>query len=99
LLNNAADASNEAIVLEVSWSAQAIAIVVKDRGPGVSRELLPKFGRQPVTTKALGHAGLGLVLARTTVDHFGGELSLRNEPGGGLVARLSLPLAALQAAR
>jgi two-component system sensor histidine kinase RegB len=99
LLNNAADASSEPIVLEASWTAQAIAIAVKDRGPGVARELLPKLGREPVTTKALGHAGLGLVLARTTADHFGGELSLRNAPSGGLIAQLSVPLAALQGAR
>ncbi len=99
LLNNAADASAEPIVLEASWTAQSVTIAVKDRGPGVARELLLKLGREPVTTKSLGHSGLGLVLARTTADHFGGELSLCNEPSGGLVARLSVPLAALQGAR
>jgi two-component system sensor histidine kinase RegB len=96
LLNNAADASGDPIVLEASWTAAAVSIAVKDRGPGIARELLVKLGREPLTTKALGHAGLGLVLARSTVDHFGGELCLSNEPSGGLIARLSLPLAALQ---
>jgi len=38
-----------------------------------------------------GGVGLGLSIARDTAHRNRGELSLRNAPGGGLIARVTLP--------
>jgi signal transduction histidine kinase len=40
-----------------------------------------------------GGAGLGLTVARQAARAHGGEVTVANRPGGGLRARLDLPLA------
>ena len=41
-----------------------------------------------------GGLGLGLTIARNIARAAGGEISLSNNPGGGLLTQLRLPLAA-----
>ena len=43
-----------------------------------------------------GAMGTSLQVQNLTAEHFGGELRLENDSAGGFIARLSLPLAALQ---
>ncbi|AIR91667.1 sensor histidine kinase [Pseudomonas cremoricolorata] len=71
-----------------------IIVSVRDHGPGVADEHLPRLGepffRAP-GQQASGH-GLGLAIARRAVERHGGHLHLRNHPCGGFEARLELPL-------
>lgn len=92
LLGNAADASPAAVEVRVRWSAEAMSIAVRDRGPGFPPQLIERAGKLFVTTKAQGAGnGLGLALARTAVSRLGGSLELRNEPQGGACAEIVLP--------
>ena len=52
----------------------------------------PDYG---FTTKSEG-LGLGLYLAYTVLNRFGGEVRLMDREGGGLLCRLYLPLTALK---
>lgn len=93
LLGNAADASAGSVEVRVRWSADAMSIAVRDRGPGFPPHLLERAGKLFVTTKAQGAGnGLGLALARTAVARLGGSLELRNEPQGGACAEIVLPV-------
>ena len=71
-------------------------ISVRDHGPGVASELLPRLGepffRAPGQS-APGY-GLGLAIARRAAERHAGRLLLENHPQGGLVASLQLPLQA-----
>ncbi len=82
LLNNAADASPASVAIELRWTAEAIALRVLDRGPGLAA--------QP--PKAEGW-GVGLQLAAAALSRLGGGLDLSPRPGGGTQARVHLPIA------
>ncbi|WP_439858898.1 ATP-binding protein [Pseudomonas sp. MBLB4136] len=81
------------IELSVTHRGQELYISVRDHGPGVAAEHLPKLGepffRAPGQAEA-GH-GLGLAIARRAAERHGGRLVLENRPGGGFSASLCLP--------
>ncbi len=95
ILNNAADASPRLIELSARWPGDTLTVEIADRGPGLAPGLSGQLGASPVTTKDEG-LGLGLFLARTTVQRLGGDLTIASRKGGGTVCRLTLPLAALR---
>jgi signal transduction histidine kinase len=78
--------------------ADAVRLTVEDRGPSIpaaAREQVfqPFFRLEPSRSRATGGTGLGLAVARTIVHHHGGEITLDDRPGGGLVVRVILPAA------
>ncbi len=95
VLNNAADASPQAVTVTAHWSADELAIEVCDRGSGVAPELEGRIGTAGVSTKHEG-MGLGLFLSLHTLARFDGEARLIERQGGGTCCRVRLPLAALR---
>ncbi|HEX8988557.1 MAG TPA: ATP-binding protein [Rhodocyclaceae bacterium] len=89
LLNNAANASADAVELRLDWNGERFSAEVADRGPGFPEEVLAQAGRAPLASTT-GGAGIGLLLACAAVSRFGGRLTLANR--GGAVARIELPL-------
>jgi signal transduction histidine kinase len=65
---------------------------VKDQGPGIPPELMPRlferFARGPMS-KGLG---LGLYLVRSIAEAHGGTLTVQSEPGKGALFVLALPV-------
>lgn len=96
ILNNAADASPQAVEIEGSWNGAELAVEVRDHGPGITDEIAEKAGRAFFSTKAEGR-GLGLFLANATIERLGGSVALFNRDGGGGCTRVTIPLARLTA--
>jgi C4-dicarboxylate-specific signal transduction histidine kinase len=72
------------------------AVEVRDHGPGFPAQLLDD-GPQRFWTGARergGGVGLGLTIAAAHARALGTELQLANDPGGGALARIVLPVAA-----
>jgi two-component system sensor histidine kinase RegB len=92
VLNNAADASPLSVEVDVSWSAEALTIEVRDRGAGIADEVAANAGRKPISTKS-PNRGLGLFLANATIDRIGGSVALSNREGGGNCTRITIPFA------
>ncbi|MEY3895842.1 MAG: two-component system sensor histidine kinase CreC, partial [Verrucomicrobiota bacterium] len=98
LLENAIDFSPRDGVVEIAVkSATAdVVLTIRDHGPGI-----PEYAREKVfdrffslrhhTSKRKG-TGLGLTLVRETVELHGGTIALEPAEGGGMVAKLVLPL-------
>ncbi|MFO0598025.1 MAG: HAMP domain-containing sensor histidine kinase [Myxococcaceae bacterium] len=89
LVQNAVDVTPRggAIDLIVRSEPGGAAVLVQDRGPGVTD---PQKAFEPgVTTKDKG-SGLGLTVARQLARQHGGELSLLPRDGGGTIAELKL---------
>jgi two-component system, sensor histidine kinase RegB len=100
LLNNAADASPQHVELDCRWDRERLDVEIRDRGPGLSREAAVHAGQRFFTTKPAGEGnGIGLMLARATLERLGGRVDLRARQGGGACTRLELPLAGLMAGR
>lgn len=74
----------------------SLRLVVRDSGPGIAREELPKvfekfYQVDPAHTGQVRGFGLGLYYARQFVQSHGGNILLESTPGKGTVATLILP--------
>jgi two-component system sensor histidine kinase RegB len=91
ILNNAADASPDAVRLEASWTVAELMLTIADRGAGITLDIHDQLGKSPVSTKA-GGLGVGLYLAHATLQRLGGAVTTRNRDSGGTLTRITLPL-------
>jgi two-component system sensor histidine kinase RegB len=96
LLDNAADASPDEILMTARWDKRGEAlrctIEILDRGPGLNAAGAQRIGQPFVTTKSeQGGLGIGLFLSHATLERFGGSLELLERPGGGTCSRITLP--------
>ncbi len=69
-----------------------VRIVVRDNGPGVPEEFLPRLFEPYATTKEKG-TGLGLAIVQRIVFEHGGEIVYRKAQKGGAVFEITLPVA------
>lgn len=97
LLINAAKYGGEASVT-ARREGNAVLIEIGDRGPGIPEEMreqvfAPFFRLEQSRNRETGGSGLGLAVARSIVRRHGGDITLHDRPGGGLLARVSLPVA------
>jgi len=97
LVRNAFDAQGEAgktdpVRVVTRLEAERAAFEIFDSGPGIPAHATSRVGEPFFTTKAPGRGmGLGVFLARAFAEKMGGELTLVARPGGGTVARLTVP--------
>ncbi|WP_313702535.1 extracellular solute-binding protein [Achromobacter sp.] len=79
-----------------------VALTVSDRGPGVAddeKESVQQRFSRGRAGESLPGSGLGLAIVRSVAVAHGGSLWLLDRPGGGLTARVVLPLARAGAGR
>ena len=72
-------------------------VEIDDDGPGIppqdaERVFEPFYRREPSRSRQTGGIGLGLAVVRSIARGHGGDVSLINRTGGGLTARVQLPL-------
>jgi two-component system, sensor histidine kinase RegB len=94
LVTNAQDASppRQPVMVRARIDDHALAVEVRDRGPGMPRDLLRRVGEPFFTTKPPGRGmGLGLYLTRAVVERLGGELTIESHPPHGTLARVIVP--------
>ncbi|MFT3803631.1 MAG: ATP-binding protein [Burkholderiaceae bacterium] len=89
---------SERVDVSVSFepSNRRCRIAVIDRGPGLSEDQAFQIGRRfwraDQGRNRQDGAGLGISIVRAIAERFGGSLALEPREGGGLVARIELPL-------
>ena len=96
LLDNAAKYAGGEISLRLSATLDEMCIEVGDHGPGVPESEVDRLKRpftrlEAARSNATG-TGLGLAIVERIARLHEGRLELLPNPGGGLLARLSLPI-------
>jgi len=98
LVVNAIDAmadtpgDDRAISIRTSRVENFAELAILDHGPGIPEDKLKEVFEPFVTSKSKG-MGMGLSIARTIVEAHNGQISAGNDPGGGAVFRIKLPVA------
>ncbi|QHE88832.1 HAMP domain-containing histidine kinase [Hydrogenophaga sp. BPS33] len=95
VLDNALEASPDAVHFEAAREADALVLTVSDQGPGFAAHLLPHIGKPYQSTKGRPGGGLGLFLVFNVARTLGGTVAVRNLQEGGAEVRITLPLAAI----
>jgi len=97
LVDNAIDFAprGSPISIEVVAHGRSCDVVVRDRGPGIPEfaegKVFEKFYSLARPATAKKSTGLGLSFVKEIADLHRGRATLKNQPGGGAVATLSLP--------
>ena len=73
--------------------AGRVRITVRDRGPGIAAEVLPRLF-EPFSPGDGQSTGFGLYIVRCLAEALGGRVAARSEPGEGTAVTVELPLAA-----
>ena len=97
LVNNALKFAKDVEIAIEPGASDRVSITVRDRGPGVppgelKAVLRPFYRVEGSRSRETGGTGLGLAIAQQLALALGGTLTLSNRAGGGLEARLSLPV-------
>jgi two-component system osmolarity sensor histidine kinase EnvZ len=96
LVDNALRYGEKDVGVAVRAEGEAVVLEVSDRGPGIPpsevERLKQPFTRLEVARSDKGGAGLGLAIVERVVRAHRGNLELLAREGGGLIARIRLPI-------
>ena len=104
LLSNAVYAQKQSgggvITIGVKQDGDDLKIYVKDTGPGVKPQVKKRLFKEMITSKGTMGTGLGLYISNTVVrGKFGGSMWVEDNPGGGAIFGMSIPLCAVSVAQ
>ena len=86
----ACDAKGEIEIVAGPDDERGVRVEIRDHGPGVPAGLRGRIF-DPYTTAKSGGTGLGLALAKQTIDMHGGTIGVADTPGGGATFLVRLP--------
>jgi signal transduction histidine kinase len=91
LLLNAVQAMREGGTLTIATrrAPESVEVTVRDTGPGIPANILPRLFEPFVTSKA-GGTGLGLAIVRRIIEDHGGRITVSAHDGEGTCFVLSL---------
>ena len=84
--------------LETERRGQAVRITVRDNGPGIPAEALPRIFDPFFTTKRTG-SGIGLAITRNIIEGLGGTIAVTASDARGTTMVIELPVMPLEEAR
>lgn len=82
LIENAVDYARSEVVITVEHTADRVALVIEDDGPGYAPDVLSRIGEPYVTRRqrddSAGGLGLGLFIAKTLLERSGAKITFNN---------------------
>jgi two-component system sensor histidine kinase RegB len=95
LLDNAFEASPEAVWMRARLEGGELALRIQDAGQGFTPQTLAEIGKPYNSTKSRLGGGLGLFLVVNVARKLGGRVEARNRDTGGAEVTITLPLSTL----
>ncbi len=97
LADNALKFAHDAALIVETDANGCVSIAILDTGPGIPDEelasvLAPFYRVETSRNRDTGGTGLGLAIVQQLVTGMGGTLTLANRDGGGLEARITIPV-------
>lgn len=96
LVDNALRYSGTSVEIQTGHEGSTVLVSVLDRGPGIPPQeierMLQPFTRLESSRSGAKGSGLGLAIVQRIARIHGGDIALLPRPGGGLQARVSLPV-------
>jgi signal transduction histidine kinase len=77
--------------VDLAGSGSAVSVAVRDSGPGIAPDMLPRVFERFVRTPDSPGSGLGLAIARDLIEAHGGTIAAESPAAGGTAIRFSLP--------
>lgn len=103
LLSNAVRYTPDGGLIDASWLSEGDALVfeVRDTGPGIAEEHLPRITERfyrvdRSRSRETGGTGLGLAIVKHVAQRHGAQLQVASVPGKGSTFRLVLPAVRLR---
>jgi signal transduction histidine kinase len=95
LINNSVEAigNRGRVTVSLAQTMDHAVISVSDNGCGIPPEILSVLGQRGQTYRKEGGLGLGLYHAKTTIESWGGSLTIYSTHGEGTQVELMIPLA------
>ncbi len=89
------------VTVSVGYDDGRLLLSVRDTGPGVTADLLPRlfepfFQAESGANRTHGGSGLGLTLVERIVRAMSGRIDARSTPGQGAIFDVALPMAAVE---
>ncbi len=81
------------VAIQANLVERELMVSITDTGPGVAPHDLPHLFNRFTKSADSGGSGLGLAIARSLVEAHDGEITARNRSEGGLVVRITIPVA------
>ena len=86
----------ETITVELERRDETVTLAVRDRGPGIAEQDIPKLFapfQRLATHPTAGESshGLGLSIAQDIIQRHGGQIRVQSQPGRGTTLRIELP--------
>ena len=73
-----------------------VVVSVKDAGPGIDSEILPRLFTKFASKSEMGGTGLGLYISKSIIDAHRGEIWYDNNIGKGAIFSFSLPIISIE---
>ncbi len=93
LVRNGCEATPEGgkLFLRNKAVGENLEITIRDTGPGISADVLPKIFEPYFTTKSTG-TGIGLAIAQRIISEHGGNIKVESKAAAGTTFTITLPI-------
>lgn len=96
LANNIVEAYSEAtieFITELDWEKKEVRLKVRDNGPGIEEDVIPRLFNEKITTKPDGY-GYGLIICKHILENHNGRIRVESKLHEGATFIISFPIAA-----
>ena len=79
IIQNAIQHAQNVVETDIIWENETIDLIIKDDGPGFSKEILDKIGNPYISSKKIKGMGLGIFIAKNLIENMNSKIKFSNQ--------------------